>query len=97
MDGNVSYSITRAVTISNLTVRVCPIPASTVINVESATSMSVELYSSGGQYLRVPRKASGNKVVIDISHLPDGVYFMRIQFANFSEMRTLVIERMGER
>jgi hypothetical protein len=79
---------------SEMDVKIYPNPAQTVINIESKNSDTwdkILLYNASGQ--TVMALARTNSTQLDISHLPDGMYFIQLTKKGDSITRKIVKRR----
>jgi hypothetical protein len=80
-DGKYSFSKTVSVTrASSSAINVYPNPATDYINIMTPASGKPEitLFNSSGQKLNIPVSTNTNYTRLDVSALPEGVYYIRI-------------------
>lgn len=83
-DGSCDYGGTAAKTLQATPLQIFPNPTTgelTITGVEAEqTTQTVEIYDNTGRLVETHSRASlhGNGLTIDISHLPNGVYFIQI-------------------
>ena len=79
-------------TLAESTMNVFPNPASEQLNVTCGEEMrSIALFNTAGQRVR-QMEPCGSEVQIPLSGLPRGLYLLRIQTANGSAVRKVVVE-----
>ncbi|MBQ2076754.1 MAG: T9SS type A sorting domain-containing protein, partial [Bacteroidales bacterium] len=70
-----------------------PNPTSGMLNVTSNEEIdSIEIFNSVGTTV-VSSNVAGNSSAIDMSNLPNGMYFVRVSTANGIETVKVVLER----
>ena len=82
--------------LANQTIRVFPNPAKQIVTISfsnSNTINSIEIINTIGQTIFVKRIEIGNNIeLFDISELPQGVYYIKIQANNSSVVRKFIKE-----
>lgn len=75
---------------------ISPNPANKQVNItfENGGLREAELFGNDGKLLPVEIKAKdSNRLLMDISHLPEGLYLLKLQFTDGSVTRKIVINR----
>ncbi|MCR5190958.1 MAG: T9SS type A sorting domain-containing protein, partial [Bacteroidales bacterium] len=79
-------------TLAESTMNVFPNPASEQLNITCGEEMrSIALFNTAGQRVR-QMEPCGSEVQIPLSGLPRGLYLLRVQTANGSAVRKVVVE-----
>jgi hypothetical protein len=95
LDGKQTYSLIRSVTIGeSVTLNVYPNPATSNITIESGSSGKINavIYNNNGQRVNVPLSNSGNKIILYVSDVTTGIYFIQISQGNLREVRRVIIQ-----
>jgi hypothetical protein len=76
------------------TIIVYPIPASNKISVETnnQTTAEIILFNSLGQHVKSNHTKNGNLIVIDVSELSNGIYFLKISSGDGYINRKIVVQ-----
>ncbi len=92
-DGRSSFSMIRPVDFnatSSLTVY--PNPTTSYINITGISKLLVSVYNSNGQIVSVPIRINGNTVLLDLSAVSAGIYYVHILQAGSLTTRIVVKE-----
>jgi hypothetical protein len=96
-DGKQTYSTVCAVNIQSLasTISVFPNPAvnAVVVSFPVAGQYAVALLNPAGQWMTGRVLSTGGNVILNVSQMAAGVYFIVIGQGNKTEMRKVVIRR----
>lgn len=97
LDGYKTYSTICAVSIQNANsdISISPIPAinTIVITFPAAGNYSVRLLNSAGQSITKPVQGTAGNVSLNVSSIPEGIYFLSINYENHTETREVAIWR----
>ena len=97
MDGKQTYSSVCAINIQNTfpNITIFPNPATStiVITFPLPGNYEVKLLNSAGQLMNNRMLSSGSNLVLHVSAMEPGIYFITIRHENTSETRKVVIAR----
>jgi photosystem II stability/assembly factor-like uncharacterized protein len=82
------------VSLSSEPLKIYPTPSSTRVTIETSSTLSgsqLSIMDLNGQEI-MTCQISQPKTQIDVSKLPSGVYFVKIQTGNYTEVKKLVVE-----
>ena len=97
LDGSQSYSPIRSVKWENAlsAISIYPNPATDFVRIgfSGAGQFEVTLLNSSGQMMIHPVQSKDNNLVLNVSNMGPGVYFIHINQKTFSEIRKIIIRR----
>jgi hypothetical protein len=74
--------------------RIYPNPASDNLNILVSEDAKIQMFDTkGSQVVKETFLYAGQRQSIDVNHLPDGVYFVRVYNDKFVEMQKIVINK----
>jgi hypothetical protein len=95
LDGKQTYSFICTVNIQNAfpNITIFPNPATSaiVITFPVPGNYEVKLLNSAGQLMNNPILSSGSNLILNVSAMEPGIYFINIRHENTSETRKVVI------
>lgn len=95
LDGSGTYSETRNIlTPGSASIRISPNPAKDFVQVEGldAAQATVMLCNHLGQAVQVPVTRSADRIVLNTSSLPQGVYFLRVNDGAQTAFMNVILE-----
>ena len=97
LDGKQTYSAIRSVSLENAAsaISIYPNPASDFIRITfpSVGQFEVTILNSEGQVMINPVQTENINLVLNVSNLEPGFYFLRVSQKTVSEIRKIIIRR----
>ncbi|HEV3252105.1 MAG TPA: T9SS type A sorting domain-containing protein [Puia sp.] len=96
-DGKQTYSAIRSVDLENgvSAISIYPNPATDFVRIAfpATDQFEVTLLNSNGQMMISPIQSTGNSLLLNVSRMEPGFYFLHINQKNVSEIRKIIIRR----
>jgi hypothetical protein len=93
LDGKQSFSMIRQINLNTATtINIYPNPVTDHIYVTGIGNMQVVLYNNAGQLIRVPSELNGNGVILYITSLQAGIYFIHILQNGNAQTTNMIIK-----
>ncbi|HYV91793.1 MAG TPA: T9SS type A sorting domain-containing protein [Chitinophagales bacterium] len=96
LDGSVSYSDVRMVEMNTpeTTVTIFPNPATMNVSIQFPLTISHDfsLFNVAGQRENIRYYSDDDKIILDISHLSAGTYFLQFENGSKMEMRKIIVQ-----
>jgi Secretion system C-terminal sorting domain len=97
LDGKESYSLVVSINMGNVlsAITIYPNPATDNVTIIFATveRYEVTLLNSNGQMMKSPILNTGSSLVLNVSNMTAGIYFIRIRYENSTETRKIEIKK----